>query len=88
MCFKYILNIGGTPQLEVYQASYPSNSPPYSFQLVTYIFQFDSYPPKQLAIPVCLPWKEADFGREVQPGQKALVAGWGRTSNNWSATMG
>ena len=35
-------------------------------------------------MPACLPWKEGDTGREVEPGQVALVAGWGRTSNNRS----
>jgi len=49
------------------------------------VFYFDEgVDPKQLAMPACLPWKEGDTGREVEPGQVALVAGWGRTSNNRS----
>ena len=32
--------------------------------------------------PVCLPWNLGDPGRVTNPGDKTLVSGWGRITNN------
>ncbi len=32
--------------------------------------------------PVCLPWRTSDPGHSLLGGQRALIAGWGRVTNN------
>ena len=37
---------------------------------------------KTLAVPICLPWHDADPGRTIKTGECATVAGWGITEYN------
>ncbi|CAB4060982.1 unnamed protein product [Lepeophtheirus salmonis] len=37
---------------------------------------------RSFLIPVCLPWKSSDPGRELSAGDTTVVAGWGQLTNN------
>nr|ACO12798.1 Serine protease easter precursor [Lepeophtheirus salmonis] len=37
---------------------------------------------RSFLIPVCLPWKSLDPGRELSAGDTTVVAGWGQLTNN------
>jgi len=43
---------------------------------------FSDNPKVSFASPVCLPWNETDIGRNMSSGDRALVTGWGQTTND------
>ena len=43
---------------------------------------YQENPGVSFVIPVCLPWNENNPGNNLIQGDKLLVVGWGRTTNN------